>query len=195
MKDYLVWDLETSGLTPGFDKINEIGLVVVRDGEVAHTQSWILNHGIKLEEFIINLTGITQEMVDAGRVPDEAHREFLAFFDEGLPNMTHNGWRFDMPFLFGEVAEDLREKYRLPMVENMIDTAVMYKAQKLNMARGEGEMFHMWAQRVMNVIAKGVKYNIPLCCDELGISKDGVTMHRACADALLTSQIYQKLSV
>lgn len=193
MKDYIVWDLETSGLKPGVDKIIEIGMVIVRGGEVTEDKSWLLNHGIQLSDFTTELTGITQEMVDGGRVPQEAYAEFLSHFDEGLPNLTHNGWGFDMPFLFGALDKELYDKYKMPMVENMIDTAAIYKGQKLGMRINEGEKFHAFANRVMNIWAKGVKYNIPLCCEELGVSVEGADMHRASSDATLTHYIYQKL--
>ena len=41
--------------------------------------------------------------------------------------------------------------------------------------------------------AKGVKYNVAICCEELGVDRTGITQHRALGDCELTHEIYKKL--
>ena len=60
INSYVCVDLETTGLNPKLDKIIEIGAVKVRDGKVVDTFSTYVNPGRKLEERIVELTGITQ---------------------------------------------------------------------------------------------------------------------------------------
>jgi len=64
--DFTALDIETTGLKPGRDRIIEIGAVKFRDGEEVDRFESLLNPGRKLEERIIQLTGITdQELKDA----------------------------------------------------------------------------------------------------------------------------------
>lgn len=192
---YIVWDLETTGLSPIQDKIIEIGAVKVKDGKVVETKNWLLNHGIFLSDKTIEITGITDEMIDAESVsPELAFDEFIEMFKD-IPdwsNVTHNGFKFDLLFLFTHLPEKYRALGR-KFADGMIDTAVLVKAAKLRMPRFENESFESWANRVMNVRAFGVKYNIPLCCEELKIDTSKATFHRAAGDATLTNEIYKTL--
>lgn len=193
---YVTWDLETTGLDAKTEKIIEIGAVKIVDGQVTDRKSWLLDHGIFLSDKTTEITGITDDMIDAEAVnPATAFSEFMSMF-EGVPNcanVTHNGYRFDLPFLMFALPNDLREVYNNEMFSGMIDTAVLVKAKKLNMQRFPDESFLHFAERVMSIRAFGVKYNIPLCCEELDIDTSNATFHRALGDATLTNEIYKKL--
>ncbi len=94
---YVSIDLETTGLNPKLDKIIEIGAVKVIDGKIMETFHSYVNPGRKLEERIVELTGICQEQVDTA--PDIADvfpslEEFL----EDLPLLGHR-ILFDYSFL------------------------------------------------------------------------------------------------
>lgn len=194
-ESYVCWDLETSGLDSNNDKIIEIGAVKVKNGEVVETKSWLLNHGIFLSEKIIEITKITDELIDSDAIlPEQAYSEFLKFFGdmEDWTNITHNGFGFDIKFLVNALPEKYAEEKK-KIKDAMIDTAVFVKAMKLHMPQFENESFESWARRVMSVRAYGVKFNIPLCCEELEIDTSNATFHRAVGDALLTNLIYQKL--
>lgn len=193
---YVTWDLETTGLDAKTEKIIEIGAIKVVDGEITERKSWLINHGIFLSEKTTQITGITDEMIDAESVkPEVAFKEFMSMFDDvpNYANVTHNGYKFDMHFLFNSLPESLLEKYKKDLYLNMIDTAVLVKAEKLDLEQNNGELFISFASRVMNIRAFGVKYNIPLCCEELKIDTSDATFHRALGDATLTNEIYKKL--
>lgn len=61
IKSYVCVDLETTGLNPKTDKIIEIGAVKVVEGEIVDRFSSFVNPGRKLEERIVELTGIRDE--------------------------------------------------------------------------------------------------------------------------------------
>lgn len=63
IRDYVALDLETSGLNPSENQIIEIGMAKVCDGEITETYSRLLNPKEKLSQRIVELTGITDEMV------------------------------------------------------------------------------------------------------------------------------------
>lgn len=199
-KTYIAWDLETTGLSPEKDKILEIGMMLVRDGIVVESKNWMLNHGIKVPANITQITGITQEMVDAGVNPKSAIDEFIGMFDAvGYANLTHNGFRFDIPFLLTALVRDSTFDYveqgelKKLLYKNGMDSAVLYKARSLNLTQKEGESFPWFAKRVMDIKAFGVKYNVAHCCKDLQVDTEGATFHRALGDVDLTHKIFQKI--
>lgn len=90
-------DLETTGLNPKKDQILEIGAARIVDGEVTDTYSVFVNSGGKIPEFVINLTGITDEMAAGGLPLREAMEGFLEFCG-GADILGHN-ILFDYSFL------------------------------------------------------------------------------------------------
>lgn len=77
LEDYVVIDLEMTGLNAKTDAILEVGAVRVRDGRQTETYGAILKCGRELSERVVELTGITSEMAADGREPEEAMQEFL----------------------------------------------------------------------------------------------------------------------
>ena len=61
--NYVVVDLETTGVSPARDRIIEIGAVRVEGGNVTAEYSRLVNPGRPVGSFITNLTGISDEMV------------------------------------------------------------------------------------------------------------------------------------
>jgi DNA polymerase III epsilon subunit-like protein len=201
LKSLVVWDLETTGFVEDADaRIIEIGAMEIRDGEVVATHKWILNHGIEIPAKITEITGITKEDIDREGVdPKTALDEFLTVLLRSDHNLTHNGFRFDIPFLEKQLAaltgwEHDVSHYRKALEAGGVDSAVMYKARKLGLTQGAEESFKQFADRVMEIRAFGVKYNVGICCDELGIDRSNVTQHRADADVYLTAEIFKKLA-
>ena len=94
---YVSIDLETTGLNPKLDKIIEIGAVKVINGQITEAFHSYVNPGRKLEERIVELTGIRQEQVD--QAPDIADVfPALEVFLEELPLLGHR-ILFDYSFL------------------------------------------------------------------------------------------------
>ena len=89
LKDYIVVDLEMTGLNPKRDHILEIGAVKVKNKKIQGTFSRLIRQEILLEERIVQLTGITDEMAAAGDEEDDAVRAFLEFAED-LVWIGHN---------------------------------------------------------------------------------------------------------
>ena len=60
---YVVVDVETTGLSPSFDKIIEIGAIKVENGNVTGRFCSLINPRCEISKKITDLTGITNEMV------------------------------------------------------------------------------------------------------------------------------------
>lgn len=97
VNSYVVYDLETTGLSPLNDSIIEIGALLVKDGEVESTFSRIVNPHFKISSMISNLTGITNELLAGGEEKEDVIKDFLDFCGEEVI-MGHN-LNFDYKFM------------------------------------------------------------------------------------------------
>ena len=93
-------DLETTGTTSTGDRITEIGIVRVADGEFVDEWSTLVNPECSIPEEIRVLTGITNEMVRDAPTFSELRREVLERL-EGHLFVAHNA-RFDYGFIKNE---------------------------------------------------------------------------------------------
>ena len=100
-------DLETTGATATSDRITEIGLIEVDDGQFSGEWSTLVNPQTRIPPFIESLTGISNAMVADAPTFNEiavALKERL----DGKLLIAHNA-RFDYGFLKNEFARlDMR---------------------------------------------------------------------------------------
>lgn len=98
IKDYIVIDVETTGLSPILDKITEIGAVKVRNFKVTDEFQTLINIHEEVPEFITKLTGITTEMLETkGIEPKEAFKKLKQFIGKDII-IGHNV-SFDTEFI------------------------------------------------------------------------------------------------
>ncbi|MDE7321321.1 MAG: ribonuclease H-like domain-containing protein [Lachnospiraceae bacterium] len=95
--NYVAFDIETTGLSPKYEKIIEIGAVRVRDGKVQETFSTFVNPGKGLPARIVELTGIHDADVADAPYIDEVLETFLAFAGDDVL-LGHN-LLFDYSFM------------------------------------------------------------------------------------------------
>ncbi len=95
--EFVVLDTETTGLRPGSHRVIEIAGVRIRGGLACGSFSTLVNPGTRLPAFIVQFTGITQEMVNTAPKAAEIVPDFLNFI-EGAIIVGHNVG-FDIGFL------------------------------------------------------------------------------------------------
>ncbi len=95
--EYVVFDIETTGLSSRSDEIIEIGAVKVKNGQIEEQFHSLIrpNRSISLE--ITRLTGITNEMVEDKPELDDVLDDFLCFIND-KPLVAHNA-AFDVSFI------------------------------------------------------------------------------------------------
>ncbi|HHU42838.1 MAG: exonuclease domain-containing protein [Bacillota bacterium] len=103
---YVIFDLETTGIGTA-DKITEIGAVKMKDGKIVEIFETLVNPEMKLSDNIIELTGITNDMVEGAPKFEEVVADFYKF-TRGAVLVAHNT-RFDLDFL---------RKQALPLLYN-----------------------------------------------------------------------------
>ena len=122
---YIVFDIETTGLSQNFNKIIEIAAVKIEKGLNVDTYETFVNPEELLTAFTTELTSIRQQDVDHAPHIREAMAEFLAWCTEGttLDNVifvAHNA-HFDVPFIQAVYKKINRTK----LAVNFLDTLQM----------------------------------------------------------------------
>ena len=95
--EFCVFDIETTGLSFQNDKITEIGAVILKNGEIVARYDTFVNPNMEIPENIIELTGISNEMVSSARQIEEVLPEFFEFVGNRIL-VAHNAG-FDTGFI------------------------------------------------------------------------------------------------
>ena len=82
IKDYIAFDLETTGLSLETDQIIEIGALKVKDGKVVERFMEFLKPDQPISSTITSITGITNEMVADARSTEVIIRDFTDFCED-----------------------------------------------------------------------------------------------------------------
>ncbi len=94
---YVVFDIETTGLKAEQGHIIEIGAVKVKGGEIIDRFSTFVNAGVTIPPNIVELTGITEDMIKDAPLAREVLVQFAAF-TQGCVLVAHNA-SFDVGFV------------------------------------------------------------------------------------------------
>ena len=137
-EEYVAFDLETTGLSSKDDRIIEIGAVIMRGTEEIKRFQTFVNPERSLERKIVDLTGITDEMLQDAPKIEDVLPDFFAFVGNRIL-VAHNAdfdtgfiraacMRQNMPYTFTSadtliLAQNLMPqlgKYKLDIVANAL---------------------------------------------------------------------------
>lgn len=119
--NYVVFDLETTGLEAENSKIIEIGALKYINNELVSEYSVLINPEVPIPEVITKITGLTEEQLNDKKTIQEVLPEFILFIED-LPLVAHNS-SFDLSFI-----EENIKRLGLPMISNKnIDTLELSK--------------------------------------------------------------------
>jgi DNA polymerase III alpha subunit (gram-positive type) len=166
----IIFDLETTGLSPYSNEIIQIAAVKVRAGgwdEGEYFDTFVRPRQ-RVPGFITRLTGITQAQVAQAPAPGEALMSFSRFVGaEEAMLIAHNGPNFDMRF----IAENCT-RHGLPVRETaMLDSRAF--SRKIWGGRGG--------------------HGLDPILQRLGLSTAGVRRHDARGDVRLLAQAVRKM--
>ncbi|MDE5867881.1 MAG: PolC-type DNA polymerase III [Anaeroplasmataceae bacterium] len=123
---YVVFDIETTGLSQTYDEIIEIAACKVYQGGITETFETFVNPGRHIPEKISELTTITDEMVKDALGIDEILPKFMAFC-EGSILVAHNA-KFDV----GMIERDIKRLNLDIKPFPVIDTLNLFRAGYYN---------------------------------------------------------------
>ena len=114
---YVVFDLETTGLSPVNDSIIEIGAVKIQNKKVVDRFSTFVNPKIPIPYNIEQLTGIDDSMVVDADTIENILPEFLKFCD-GAVMVAHNA-EFDVTFIREKTKTILGKAFECTVVDTV----------------------------------------------------------------------------
>ena len=118
-EEYVVFDTETTGFTPFVDQMIEIGAVKIKNGVVTDRFDELINPNRKLPDKIVELTNITDEMLEDKDTEENVTKRFIEWVKDA-PMVAHNA-KFDIGFI-----EAAYSKYNLGEFTNtVVDTMSM----------------------------------------------------------------------
>ncbi len=161
--EYVIFDIETTGFHNRTCKIIEIGAVKFSNGEVTDKFSALINPLEKLPQEIIELTKITDDMLENEPTIDVVLPKFIEFI-QGTTLVAHNA-NFDVNF----INKNYKDLFNEDLDLSYIDTVTMSQL----------------------LITKIKNYKLNTISAFLGISLDN--HHRAVDDAEACASIFKYL--
>ena len=116
---FIIFDVETTGLRTGVDRLTEIGAVKYVDGAEKSRFQTFVDPERPIPQNIVELTGITDSMVAGAPKEGKAVRKFFEFCGEGSVLVAHNA-SFDT-----EVIRSACERNGIEYNYSHIDTLVL----------------------------------------------------------------------
>lgn len=102
---YIVIDIETTGLSPIYDEIIEIAAIKVENGVPTYTFSTLVKPTHDIDDFISALTGITNDMLSTAPTLENVLPLFIDFIGDNTL-LGHNV-NFDINFLYDNIENIL----------------------------------------------------------------------------------------
>jgi len=114
---FVVFDLETTGLSAAKDRICEIGAQRVVELELRDTFQTLVDPGVPLPAAVAKLTGISPHVLVGAPRAAAAVRRFVAFAGDAVL-VAHNA-RFDLSFLDRQVQRMTGRRVAAPVVDTV----------------------------------------------------------------------------
>ncbi|MDW7670660.1 MAG: PolC-type DNA polymerase III [Bacillota bacterium] len=124
---FVVFDIETTGLSSTHDQITEIGAVRIEGGEVVAEFSSLVNPQTLISTDITRLTGITNDMVANAPLIQKVLPQFLDFC-QGAVLVAHNA-DFDTGFI-RENMRRLEIAFQFDVIDTLILSRILLKELK-----------------------------------------------------------------
>lgn len=119
---FVVFDVETTGLTASQSRVLEIGAIKFRNGTILERRNWLIKPDIPIPIDVQNIHGITPGLVSNSPPFSSIYPEFSAFTSNAIL-LAHNA-RFDHAF----IAEELtRNQLPFPATP-ILDTIPLFKS-------------------------------------------------------------------
>ena len=120
VRDYVVFDLETTGISPYRDQVVEISAVKVVGGVPTDEFTTLVNPGMHIPAQASAVNGITDDMVADAPAFDYALKAFMEFVGD-MVLVGHNIHSFDMKF----ICRDSEKFFGQTIGNDYIDTLFM----------------------------------------------------------------------
>ncbi len=166
MKDIVVLDIETTGFEVTDEIIEICGIKIRNNIEVGRFHQYI-KPSISPSEYIKNLTGITEDMLENASPSSEVMPKFYEFIKDAIL-VGHNIDKFDLTF----IRREIEKTCKVSIDNDTVDTLKISRRAYLNMSHSLEDM-----------------------AEKLGIVVDNGNFHSAEYDAEVTLKIFEKFII
>lgn len=168
--DWVVFDLETTGLSPDWDSIIQIAGMRMRGGRAVAGESFstFVDPGRPIPSFIQQYTGITDRQVQGAPGVEDALATFSRFVGDSIL-VAHNGHRFDMKFLAASCQRARLETRRVVYHDSL------------------GLSWQLWGRQ-------GFRHGLDSVLSRLELSDAGVRRHDARGDVELLARAIELMT-
>ena len=116
LSDYIVFDIETTGLDSSYDEVIEIGAIKVKNNKIVSKFNSLVKPKNEIDEYITELTGITNEMVKDAPTIEEILPDFMNYIGNDI--LIGHNVNFDINFIYDNLY---RNKFDV-LTNDFIDT-------------------------------------------------------------------------
>ena len=116
LSDYIIFDIETTGLDSAYDEIIEIGAIKVKNNKIVSKFNSLVKPKNEIDEYITELTGITNEMVKDAPTIEEILPDFMNYIGNDI--LIGHNVNFDINFIYDNLY---RNKFDV-LTNDFIDT-------------------------------------------------------------------------
>lgn len=162
--DYVVFDLETTGVSPNTDEVIEISAVKVCSGKVVDEFSTLVDPGRPIPYYATMVNGISNDMVEGQPSFQSALSSFLSFTGD-MVLVGHNIHCFDMKFLY----RDAKKFFGKTIGNDYVDTLSLSRI----------------------IYPQLSSHKLTYLAEYLGLSTEGA--HRALKDCHMNQVLYEKM--
>ena len=162
-KDYVVFDLETTGKNPDTCGIVEIAAIRVENGEIVETFQSLVNPGMPIEKEAQKVHHISQADIEQSPKTKDIWADFIKFIGQDLL-IAHNGYGFDF-----KIIDQVSKELGYPRFTNI-------RYDSLILAR------NLFPGKQNSIDALADRYKL-----------DAGTRHRALDDVKVLHEIFQNL--
>ena len=165
VNSYVLFDIETTGLSPETDAIIELSAIKVVEKEIVNEFSTLINPEIHIPYYASSINGITDDMVKGAPTIGPVLKDFIVFIQNAVL-VGHNIRNFDLKF----IQRDMIRYLGKPLSNDYVDTLIV-------------------ARRYLPELSSR---SLESLSDYYGISYEGA--HRALSDCHINKQVYDCLA-
>ncbi len=165
-QEYIIFDIETTGLYPEYDDIIEFGAIKIKNGNLYDKVQFFIKPTVAMSKKTVEITGINESDLINAIDQKTGLLKIVEFFKDSIL-VAHNGINFDLNFINKKL-----EQYNLnPISNTLIDTLIISRGINMNFK----------------------SHSLESICKKYKIKYDKDEAHRADYDALVLSYVWIEL--
>lgn len=126
---FVIFDIETTGLSAKYDEIIEIGAVILDfKNNTEEKIDWLFKSNSKLSQFTKDLTNLSDELLSKEKHFNERIDEVISLFDDAIL-VAHNA-SFDIDFIQTKLLENKKELLKNPVIDTLALSRILVPVSK-----------------------------------------------------------------